>query len=268
MNEIIKFPGAGLAVRASKKQGTALITATLDGLHHPLRIASECRDAFRYNELKHLNDNNDLSRWQLSSAKSNHERMLPRAGLVRAARAALWRILLPPTQTITRIDAIMMLMVLFGTLGKKKDADTTTLLAACVEMLDPDSDSIGEATGLWRPVSPHPVVVALAIKRLINTAVFTSPSELRDAMHESRRTLVNLEQYTDRWMALLHKADRIVFEHDRAAWLEAYADVGADVVTTMMDSDESADVDDNGDDIPASPRWVALEAMRRAKLIE
>jgi len=45
---------------------------------------------------------------------------------------------------------------------------------------------IGEATGLWRPVSSHPVVLAMAVKRLQYNSVFTSAAELRTAMIDGR----------------------------------------------------------------------------------
>ena len=57
------------------------------------------------------------------------------------------------------------------------------MLAACCDMFSPMNDIIGEGMGLWKPICKHPVVLALAIKKLIATSVFTpSPSELREAM--------------------------------------------------------------------------------------
>ncbi len=50
-----------------------------------------------------------------------------------------------------------------------------------------------------------------------------------------------------------------MFEFDRDAWMQAYANVGSDAVELMQDPDEAGDEDENE---PPSPRWCALEAMR------
>jgi hypothetical protein len=262
---IIKFPGSGLAVRPTKKAGTAVIAATLGEVHAPLAVAGRCRSELRI--LRHVNiHTSDPQPGSLADAKFNHAKMLKRASLVRATHSALLPVAYPnivAAPTITRVDAIMMLAVLFGTLGKK-GPDNETLIRECVDMLTPDSDVIGEATGLWRPINNHhPVVVALAIRKLVYGSIFTSVDELRTALRAARNSIVWLLQDADRWMKLLRASDRVVFECDRDAWMLAYQDVGADVVSAMQDHDEAGD-----DDEPPSPRWSALEAVRIAKLIE
>ena len=112
----------------------------------------------------------------------------------------------------------MMLSALFGPLGKKSN-DNAALLDACVSMLAPDADNIGEATGMWLPISKSPLIVALAIKRLINSAIFTpAPAEFRREMREANCTIKNLVEYAERWLELLKASDRITFEHDRISW--------------------------------------------------
>lgn len=268
MSGIVKFPGGGLT---TKKAGTALVRVTANGLHVPLQIASACRNEFRCNVLRHLNDG-DLAAWQLPSAKHNHAKMLPRAALVDATHTALLSVVVPHlAPPISPDAALTMLSALFGPLGKKGN-DNAALLDACISMLHPDADVVGEATELWLPIPKSPVIVALAVKRLLNNAIFAPmPAEFRRELREANRSVKSLADYAERWLALLHNADRIVFEHDRDTWTRAYENLGADVAATMQDRDEAGDVGDDGEDsedIAPSPRWAALEAMRRAKRIE
>jgi hypothetical protein len=258
MSELIKFPG--------EKTGNVLISATLDRLRSPLSVAGQCRDELR-GVLKDVNVVN-LHRGYLPSAKFNHGEMLSRAALVKAANFALVPVAYPQafaTPIITPEIALTMLTVLFGAVGKAKGGDAKILLEACIDMFG-DADQIGAATGLWTPVSTHPVILALAVRQLINTAVFTSVAELRTAMLEERRSIVHLYNATDRWLDLLRNSDRCVFEHDRDEWMRAYQGVGADVVAEMQNADEAPGIDDDGAEIPPLPRWAALEAMRLAKL--
>lgn len=267
VTSIIKIPGSAVAVHHSKKAGVELIAVTLDPLQNPLSVAGRCGSELRGGLRKIGN-----GRYYLPDAKFNHSKMLRRAALVDATRDVLHSIVRPwsmffPNRAapISRADATMMLSALFGTVGKSKTTDNATMLAACVEMLAPGSDEIGEATGLWRSVSRSPVVVALAIKKLMYNSVFTSVAELRTAIQEAGNSVLWLAEDCDRWLKLLQASDRMLFEHDRAAWQLAYANVGADVVRVMQDRDEAGDEDE---DAPPAARWAALEKLRLAKLIE
>jgi hypothetical protein len=158
-----------------------------------------------------------------------------------------------------------MLSALFAPLGKK--GDNAARLEACVDMFAPGIDEIGEATGLWLPIPKSPVILALAVKRLIHNAIFTPmPAELRREMREANRNIVSLANITERWLNLLRNADRIFFEHDRAQWTLAYQNIiGSDVVRAIQDPAEAGDEDE---DEPATARWAALEKLRLARLIE
>ncbi|MBR0695138.1 hypothetical protein [Bradyrhizobium lablabi] len=194
--------------------------------------------------------------------------MLPRAVIVNAAHAALWPVAHPhmvATPVVTVQTAFLMLTVLLRSVGKVKNVETDALLAQCIEMFNPDSDVAGQATGMWTPISKHPVILALAIKKLIYKSVFTSAAEFREAMAEARAAILRLVNDTENWSELLRKSDRCVFEFDRAAWDTAYARVGADVVRAMQDHDEEPYEEDDGEEVPALPRWLALEQMRLAK---
>jgi hypothetical protein len=257
MSNIIEFP--------SEKTGNVLIAATLDRLQAPLNVAGCCRDELR--EVLQPIEGVVLHRGYLPAAQFNHAQMLSRAALVSATHTALLPVAYPHivrTPVITDEIALTMLTVLFGAVGKAKGGDAQILLEACIDMFG-SSDAIGAATGLWRPVSTHPVILALAVRQLINTAVFTSVAELRDAMLDAQRSIIQLTKAAERWLDLLRVSDRVMFEFDRAAWMQAYAHVGADVVLTMQDSDEAGDEDGIE---PAAPRWAALETMRKAMLSE
>lgn len=266
MSDIIEFPGAGLA---SKKVGRALIAATLNHVSAPLSVAGECSEELRGRPpLKKPVllpiDNLVLHHGNLSAAQFNHARMLSRAALVRATNVALWKVAYPhmvATPTLSAGTALAMVSVLFRGVGKPKNVETAALISACVDTFAPASDAIGKATGLWKPVSIHPVVLALAVRQLVNTAVFTSIAELRTAMLDAQRSIIQLYRDTDRWLELLRVSDRVMFEFDRASWDLAYSNVGADVVCEMQDPSEAGDEDEDGT-APASPRWSALEAMR------
>jgi hypothetical protein len=121
---------------------------------------------------------------------------------------------------------------------------------------------------LWKPISKHPLVLALAIKRLIATSVFSpSPSELRDAMKLAKEKLSALGGYAGQFLALVNKADEIIFTFDRPTWDAAYADVRSEIPLQMQGLlfEEEPCTDDDGNAIPPSPRWQALNELWETK---
>jgi hypothetical protein len=141
------------------------------------------------------------------------------------------------------------------------------LLASCADLFDPVNEIIGGTTGLWNRVSRHPAVLALAIKTLVRTSVFTpSPAELLAALKEAESKLGKLVHYTDQWLDTMRRADAIVFAFDRAAWDAAYAKVRSSVALAMLPSNEEPDEDEDGNAIAASPRWQALHELWERKL--
>ncbi len=257
MSDIIKFPG--------NKVGSQLIRATINRMQPPLTVAAQCRTELR-GVLRKVGDGK-LQR-ELPNATFNHARMLKRVAEVEATHTALLPVVYPNivrSAAINGPEAITMLAVLFGALGKKS-TDNETLMRACIAMFDPITDEIGAATGLWTPVSHHPFVLAMAISKLVFNSVFTSVAELRAAMTEARNSVMWLMQETERWLELLKISDKTVFEFDRPAWDAAYANIGADIIALMQDRcEEPFDGDDDDEPEPGTPRWLALEAMRRAK---
>jgi hypothetical protein len=159
-----------------------------------------------------------------------------------------------------------MLSVLFGALSKRKaddaDGNPSMMLAACTDMFSPMNDVIGETTGLWKPVCKHPIILALAVKKLIATSLFMpSPNELREAIAEVKRTISVRASWLGEFLSWVGTADRLLFEFDRPAWEAAYAKVGSSVAQAMRNLVN----DGPGEDAPPSPRWQALNAICKAK---
>jgi len=275
MNELVRVPGQGLAPTTSarkKGQGLALINSELEDFEQAMTMAHECQKWMQQSDVNtYLGCERGLEAKFLERAKKVHGLWF---GAVPEAMTAHYHLLqvccFPPDVPITRGVALQMLSVLFGTLSKKKsdDENAAMLLAACADLFNPINDAVGEASGLWKPISKHPLVLALAIKRLIATSVFSpSPSELRDAMNLAKERLSALGSYAGQFLALINKADEIIFTFDRPAWDAAYADVRSGIPLEMqgMLFGEEPDADDDGNAIAPSPRWQALNDLWEAK---
>src|SRR4030095_4716992 len=192
----------------------------------------------------------------LDRAKIIHDRLLRNVVTVTDAHSALLQVVIPSWRRdpITHSQATAMLGVLFGTLSKKRtdDENSAMLLASCADMFNPVNDAIGTATGLWKPITKHPLVLAIAIKQLIATSVFTpSPAELREAMKHASERISSRKAWTSQWLELINQADAIVFAFDRAGWDAAYAKVDGKTALYMSGTAELED----------SPRLAALEAL-------
>jgi hypothetical protein len=239
MDALIEMPGKGVARRSvAKGAGLTLINDTLSDFAERLRIADECRRQLQQGDT-YLGGEHEPEAKFLDRAKIIHGHLLRNIAEVDATNAALLDVLIPPWRSpLTHAQATAMLGVLFGTLSKKRadDENSAMLLAACADLFNPINDTIGAETGLWEPVSKHPLVLAIAIKKLIATSVFTpSPSELREAMKLATRKLDSLASYTCEWLDLLQKADAILFEFDRDSWNVAYANVGSKIALAISD---------------------------------
>jgi hypothetical protein len=237
--------------------GLALINSQLAGFAEPIAVADRCRAQLHRSDVStYLPDARFLDR-----AKIVHRLWLPEFAQARAAFDQLFEIAVfdaPPREPITHATAVAMLSVLFGALTKKKadDENATTLLDVSADLFNPVNDAVGLGSGLWAPVSKHPVVLALAIKRLVATSVFTpSPAELRSAMKRARDSLGMLARYAESFAELIGHADEMVFAVDRPAWDSAYTSVSANVITAMRDS-----IDDD------DARVAALDQLAKAKL--
>jgi hypothetical protein len=265
MGALIDMPGRSVAQRSAKKDsGLALINETLTEIAEPLAVAEQSRVMVQRGGLPFLGEPTAF----LDAAKVVRAKMLRDVAKVEEARSALMDIVLPPWRNpLTPANAIRMLGVLFGTLTKKKagDENSAMLLACCADIFNPINETIAASTRLWKPVSRHPVVLALAIKKLIATSVFTPPpSELRDAMIEANRRISRLEFWAGEWLDLFDRADLVVWEFDREAWHAAFVNLDISIPLAIQDRiqhDEGAGEDDE----PPSPRFAALEKLCNEK---
>ena len=201
----------------------------------------------------------------LGKAKEIHAGWLRHYAKVKATNTALSRILMS-RERVDTATALRMVSVLFAALGKKKsDEENALLMAATVDMLSPLEACVGIATGLWELINQHPFILAVAIKRLIATAKFTSAAELREEMKTATGKVGYARWVTEYIGGMIERADEIVFLGDRAAWEANHASVSGKVALAMRDSL----FEDGGDDeFPPSPRWQALNALHAAKRIE
>jgi hypothetical protein len=166
--------------------------------------------------------------------KRTHARLLPDCARATFGHLKLVEIMImPPKIPVSYDTAIEMLGVLYGALSKRKKDEDATAMMACAELFNPIDSILGESTGLWESVPKHPLILALAVKARIAKSPFVSPSELRTEMITVWNKLGLLFNGLDRSLEWLRKADRHLFDHDRAAWEVAYTRVGSDVPLHM-----------------------------------
>jgi len=261
---LIKMPGRALAQPAAQVGGLALINDELAGIAEALQIAERCRQIIKDHSSLGAGDIVRLGARMLDHAKPIHK-LLAGAAKLDCAHSTLLSIIYP-RERISHADAIKMLAVLFSAMSRKKsDAGETAMkLAACADMFDPVSEAVGKASGLWKPVPKHPVMLALAIKHLMATSVWApSECELREAMKTVRDRLLVMAHHIGEVVSLINRADMVVFTFDRAAWNAAYADarISASIIAVM--SDDSEQLGEDGE--PPTPRWKALDDLWEAK---
>jgi hypothetical protein len=271
MSAIVKIEGGKLAKPKGGGAAIAQIEATVAPLAKPLAFAAQFQECPTY-----LGEGKIQPGRFLADAKRVLTRLLPRVPEIEATHSVLFEITMFEMSLgvggISQAVAIAMLGVLYGALKRKADRDdNATLLIAAADMFNPVTQSLGESTRLWKPVSRHPAVLALAIKKLLASQVFSpSPSEIREAMTDVRRHLAMMDSRLGQWLERIDRADAIVFLSDRKAWDAIYATAPANAVAAMLDraSDEGAGDDDNGDPVEPSARWIALNDIveHQAKL--
>jgi hypothetical protein len=263
MATLMKMPGKGLARTAAKAAGLAVINAPLVPIMEPMRVAAAARE-FMQRDDSYLGSQLTLN--YLERARSMHPQLLASLPQARLSYEVLSAILIPPFETVSYAQVSTMLGALFGALAKRKDENAALLLAACCDLFDPVSLAIGESTGLWKPISNHPIVVALAIKRLLAKQVFTpTPSEVRDAIKLAAERVDTKTAYVGQFIALADQADAMLFLFDHPAWQMAHASASREASLAMRAEAELSnyDVEDNAKD--ESPRSQALAEIISAK---
>jgi hypothetical protein len=113
--------------------------------------------------------------------------------------------------------ASKMLSALYRRLGVKAGDETTGLLEGSLDSFG--SDDIGRASGLWRPLEVSPAVLALACRKLINTAIYPpKPAEVRAACKEAHDKLFFAQQGAESVVEQVRKADAILLEFAHEQW--------------------------------------------------
>jgi len=223
--EIIAPASSGVVtpMRASQ-QPLAVINRALAAATEPLAVLDRAkRDDCRFT---YLGCERGIESKFLDRATYTRRAMLPAVVEVKAAHDAVYPIVAPVigSDAIGQGLALKWLSVLFGALGKKSDENAATKLAACADMFDSAGDAIGQATRLWKPLPKHPVILALTIKRLIATSVFSpAPVELRQELRHVHERLEGLVAAAQMWLDVFLVSERIVFEFDRAEWVRTPA---------------------------------------------
>jgi hypothetical protein len=275
VTSIVEIIPGGNSVARHKQAGggMALINHALGDFAEAIAVAHQCGKESAHSqqvgELPTLVSLTGAHRIPIvfDAVKRSHIRLLPDYAKASAAWGKLLMLTLPPQVPVSHTMAIEMLSVLYGTLSKRKKDDDETAMMACAELFNPIDNILGESTGLWQPISQHPLVLALAIKARIATSPFVAASELREEMVRVRNKLRLLCNQTEAWLDWMKAADRTLFEHDRPAWHTAYARIGSDVVEAMQRAayGEEPDEDDDGNSIAPSPRWQALDDLVRTR---
>jgi hypothetical protein len=251
-----------LAKRASA--GLAVINAPLVAIMEPMRVAEAARK-FMLQDGSYLGGQT-LHANYVERARSMHPQLLASLPRARLSYEALSAILIPPFETVSYAQVATMLGAMFGALAKRKDENASLLLDAGCDLFDPVTLAISESTGLWKPVSNHPIVVALAIKRLLAKSVFApTPSELRDAIKLAAERINTKAAYVGQFVALADQADAMLFAFDRPAWQMAHAAASQEASLAMRAEAELSnyDVEDNAKD--GSLRSQALAKVCEAK---
>jgi hypothetical protein len=213
-------------------------------------------------------------------AKQIHQSFLAALPVMDATCSTLERVQ-RANERMDRASAMLMLNVLFAAIGKRKsDDENATLLAAAADMFNPANDVLAniklasqsdDSPWVRKPIYQHPLVLAIAVKKLIETAKFTSCAELREAMADVSNSIGVKIWHLGYMTQRIDDADEMLFERDRASWDQMHARVDAAVERTMLrellsEEGPSNDTDENGNpEFPPSPRWLALEEMLKAK---
>ena len=272
MNSVVRAQanGGDLAPVPAKGKALAVINQPLIAILDQLRVLDAVyREVMTPNDKStYLGCERGLERKFLDRARDLRELRLPCAAEVKAALDALFPIVaFHDAEVISHGDALKMLTICFGALQKKKiDETTAILLSACADMFDPVSDIIGRSTGLWQPINKHPVVIALAIKRLIATSTFApAPTELREAIRLATDKLGERVGRAQTWLHDLTKAERIVFAFDREAWAGAL--VTRDCLKGGRAISLIEEPIDNKDERRETERMAALDAIEKQLLL-
>ena len=121
-----------------------------------------------------------------------------------------------PKDEVDPTLAAAMVKGLFNAIvGKKKSEEDQVKQEACIAMFNPVIGAIGVATGSWREVPRHPVVLSLAINSMIyKTQIYSpAPLELAQACRREHAQLCKQLGYMQNLIEDLDRAQQILFDH-------------------------------------------------------
>jgi hypothetical protein len=267
MSALIEMPGKGIARRSSKGDVARVVIRETLAEFLPL-LATARHYGHRWDKVW-LGDGpvESVGQHVLATAKGVLAEWLRHYVDIGRTRVALSAILDMP-DPIEEGSAMQMVSRLFAALGKRKsDPENAKMLSASVDMLSPFNQEMGSASGLWKPINAHRLIVALAVEKIIANEKFTSVAELREAMVEAERAVWFRARDMEWIVEGIERADAIVFLGDRPAWDAAYATVSGDVALAMQERTciGEGPEDEDGDAIAPSPRWAALNEIVEAK---
>jgi hypothetical protein len=150
---------------------------------------------------------------------------------------------------------------LYRSLGVKAGAELEGLLQGALDVIL-ESDRVGRATGDWKPIGATPAVVALASRKILQTAVFPpKPSELANACRDARHTLAISQAWCEGWLEDLQAADALLLEFAREEWRQPYLlPHYQPMLAPMLDAHECADISEIFEDIVESEKAKAASA--------
>lgn len=228
-DDIILPPNTPPARRCGKQPNlVALIQASLRPLDATFRFAGWCEALRRKGTVtgglySHY-DTDSVARATagvrlsaIDDAKKVHQILSPVAVQITQAIKQFESIIKPdPKDEIDPTLAAAMVKGLFNAIvGKKKSEEDQVKQEACTAMFNPMIAAIGVATGSWREVPRHPVVLSLAINSMIyKTQVFSpAPLELAQACRREHAQLCKQLGYMQTLIEDLDRAQEILSDH-------------------------------------------------------
>ena len=200
-NDLERLPPKALAVQP--KMALAIFQEPLSFITSALATGNRLLEKYKYPP-------NDVLTWGLDHHKASvfAARQVRNVGLCDflAADAATRQLSNALSGGIERPVAIAMLTALYRRLGEKMNEEGKGKVEGAMYMLE--SDDIGRASGLWKPIEVTPAILALACLKLINTSVYSpKPAEVRAACEEARNTLWQAYRVADKLFKQVCKAD-------------------------------------------------------------
>lgn len=187
----------------------------------PLEIVVTALELYRYikSDAQHDQWHYPHNARHVAVAKRVRNQRLPMYGEVQEASNVLMSEL---RRKLDRRSAATIIASLYRALGAKPGDDPEGLIEGSLDAIL-ESDRLGRVTDAWKPIGATPAVVAIAAKKILQTAIFApKPAELAQACRDARHTLEGARGWCDSWLEDLQKADAILLEFAHDDWERPY----------------------------------------------